>query len=142
MQSYRRRVVCTIGTFPVDSKMKCDSVFLRLHGVAIRCHATQGDNLPRKGTECGRRSLVSPTPAEVAPSNALVPLAYTVDEVATALRVSPRTIRNLLREGELVRRKVGSRTIIPRTSVEAFLRKDHATGEGKRKVRRKKHGRS
>jgi excisionase family DNA binding protein len=85
---------------------------------------------------------VSPTLAEVAPSNALVPLAYTVDEVATALRVSPRTIRNLLREGELVRRKVGSRTIIPRTSVEAFLRKDHATGEGKRKARRKKHGTS
>jgi len=41
--------------------------------------------------------------------------------------VSERTIGNLLRRKELVRRRIGSRTLIPRTSLEAFLKKDHAT---------------
>jgi excisionase family DNA binding protein len=69
----------------------------------------------------------------VTPST-VVPLAYSVEEVAVALRVSPRTIRNLLREGQLVRRKIGARTVIPVSSVESFLRRDHATGqEGTRK---------
>jgi hypothetical protein len=78
------------------------------------------------------------TPA-VIPSN-VTPLAYNKEEAATALSVSPRTIRNLLRGGQLVRRKIGARTVIPVSSVEAFLRKDHATGEaGKRKSCRKKY---
>jgi excisionase family DNA binding protein len=55
------------------------------------------------------------------------PLVYTVEETAALLKVSRRTVNNLLRRGELVRRKIGSRTIIPRTSIEAFLRRDHAT---------------
>ena len=58
---------------------------------------------------------------------ALEPLVYTIDETAFLLKVSPRTIRNLLRRGELVRRKVGARTVIPKTSVEGFVRRDHPT---------------
>ncbi len=74
----------------------------------------------------------SETPA-VIPTNTVVPLVYTIDETALALRLSSRTVRNLLRAKQLVRRKVGSRTLIPISSVEAFLRRDHATGEeGKR----------
>jgi hypothetical protein len=61
-------------------------------------------------------------------------LGYTRDELAISLRVSIRTINNLLREGALVRRKIGTATLIPVSSVEAFMRKDHATGEaGKRR---------
>ena len=61
-------------------------------------------------------------------------LVYEVNELAALLRVSPRTIGNLMRNGSLVRRKIGKRTVILRTSVEAFLRRDHSTGEeGKRR---------
>ena len=74
----------------------------------------------------------SETPAVIT-SNAVIPLVYSVRETALALGVSSRTIRNLLRAKQLVRRKIGSRTLIPISSVEAFLRRDHATGEeGKR----------
>ena len=81
-------------------------------------------------------SLAVITPSTVAP------LVYSVDETAVALGVSARTVRNLLRRGELVRRKIGSRTLVPITSVQAFLRRDHATGEeGKRLRRRNARGR-
>lgn len=80
---------------------------------------------------------MSPKPTEVIPSNTVPPLAYTVHEVAQALRVSARTVRNLLREGQLVRRKIGARTVVPVSSVEAFLQRDHSTGEeGKRRRKR------
>ena len=63
-------------------------------------------------------------------------LVYRLDEVAGLLKVSQRTIYNLVRHGDLVGRRIGSRVVVPRTSVEAFLRKDHATGEeGKRRRR-------
>ncbi len=66
-------------------------------------------------------------------------LVYEVNELAKLLRVSPRTIGNLLRNGSLVRRKIGSRTVVPKSSVDAFLRRDHTTRvpgeEGKRKRR-------
>lgn len=46
----------------------------------------------------------------------------TITEVAAYLRVSERTVFNLLRTGELQRIKlVGGRTVIHRTSVEAFI---------------------
>ncbi len=54
-------------------------------------------------------------------------LAYNVSEAARALGVSTRSVYNLLRRGELVRRKIGARSVIPKTSLEAFLRRDHAT---------------
>jgi excisionase family DNA binding protein len=55
------------------------------------------------------------------------PALYTKAQAAIFLNVSPRTINNLLRAKELVRRKIGRKTLIPKTSLEAFLRKDHAT---------------
>jgi excisionase family DNA binding protein len=55
------------------------------------------------------------------------PLLLTIEQTAALLNLSPRTIRNLVARKELVRRKVGTRSLIPRTSIEAFLRKDHAT---------------
>ena len=55
------------------------------------------------------------------------PLLLTIQQVAALLNVSTGTIKNLLRRGELVRRKVGSLTRIPRASVESFVKRDHAT---------------
>jgi excisionase family DNA binding protein len=55
------------------------------------------------------------------------PLLLTVDQTAALLNLSPRTVRRLLGRRELVRRKVGARTLIPRSSVESFVRRDHQT---------------
>ncbi len=138
MQSYRRRVVCMIRHFVVDRGNAKRNTILALPGVAVRCHAMQGDDLPRKGTRMREkeycvsntyrsyyRQLCSRTPCPLDRGS--------VDSSSC----EPAHVRNLLSAGELARRKVGSRTITPGTSVEAFLRKDHATGEGKRKRRRK-----
>jgi excisionase family DNA binding protein len=54
------------------------------------------------------------------------PLLLTIEQVAALLGLSPRTIRYLLKQKELVRRKIGARTLIPRSSVEAFIKRDHA----------------
>jgi excisionase family DNA binding protein len=56
-----------------------------------------------------------------------VPLLLSIFQVAAMLGLSTGTVKNLLRSGELVRRKVGSRTLIPRTSVENFVKRDHRT---------------
>jgi excisionase family DNA binding protein len=55
------------------------------------------------------------------------PALWTKAQVARFLNVSERTVGNLLRRRELVCRRIGSRCLIPRTSAEAFLRKDHCT---------------
>ena len=56
------------------------------------------------------------------------PALFSKDQAAVYLGVSVRTIGNLrLRAKELVRRKVGSRSLIPKTSLENFLKRDHAT---------------
>lgn len=55
------------------------------------------------------------------------PALWTKAQAAAYLNVSVRTIGNLLRRRELVRRKIGSRTLIPRSSIEAFIKRDHAT---------------
>ena len=55
------------------------------------------------------------------------PLLLTKRQAAALLNISERTIENLLRAGALARRKIGSRTLIPRTSVDAFIRRDHST---------------
>jgi excisionase family DNA binding protein len=57
------------------------------------------------------------------------PLLLSVCQVAVLIGVSERTVKNLLAHGELVRRKVGRRTLVPRSSVMAFLKRDHATKE-------------
>jgi excisionase family DNA binding protein len=55
------------------------------------------------------------------------PALWTIPQAAVYLNCSVSTIKNLIRCGELVRRKVGAKTLVPRTSLEAFLRKDHPT---------------
>ena len=57
------------------------------------------------------------------------PALYTKAQAAIFLNVSPRTINNLLRMKQLVRRKIGSKTLIPVSSLKAFLTKDHPTHE-------------
>jgi len=52
-------------------------------------------------------------------------LLITKREAASALSVSVRTIENFIRCKRLVSRKVGSRTLIPARSLEAFARRDH-----------------
>jgi excisionase family DNA binding protein len=55
------------------------------------------------------------------------PALYSKQQAAVFLGVSVRTIEALLEAKELVRRKVGTRTLIPVTSLRAFLTKDHPT---------------
>jgi excisionase family DNA binding protein len=55
------------------------------------------------------------------------PQLYTRQQAALFLNCSPRTINNLLRAGQLVRRKIGNKTLIPVSSLKAFLLKDHKT---------------
>lgn len=57
------------------------------------------------------------------------PALYDRHQASIYLNVSVRTINNLLRSKQLVKRKIGSRTLIPVTSLRAFLTKDHATGQ-------------
>jgi excisionase family DNA binding protein len=53
-------------------------------------------------------------------------VAYSVPEAAELLGgVHPNTVWSLLRRGELRRVKVGTRTLIPASSIEAFV-----NGEG------------
>ena len=55
------------------------------------------------------------------------PLLLSVEQAAALLNLSPRTIKRLMSRGELVRRKVGNATRIPRSSLESFVRRDHRT---------------
>lgn len=48
-------------------------------------------------------------------------LAYSIANAAVALDVSRSTIYGLMDSGRLATLKIGSRTIIPRTSLEALL---------------------
>jgi len=57
------------------------------------------------------------------------PALYNKAQAAAFLNVSPRTIGNLLRMKQLVKRKIGAKTLIPVTSLKAFLLKDHSTHE-------------
>jgi excisionase family DNA binding protein len=55
------------------------------------------------------------------------PLLVTVEQAATLLSLSVRTVERLLFRRELVSRKIGGATRIPRDSIIAFCRKDHKT---------------
>jgi excisionase family DNA binding protein len=57
------------------------------------------------------------------------PLLLTYKQAGALLNCSKRTIENLVANGSLVRRKIGNLARIPRTSIEAFLRKDHVTAK-------------
>jgi excisionase family DNA binding protein len=70
-----------------------------------------------------RRMSLAPTNPIWIPEPAL----WTPEQAAVYLNVSRNTIFNLLRRKELVRRKIGGKTLIPKTSLEAFLKRDHAT---------------
>ena len=48
-------------------------------------------------------------------------LAYSPDEAALALGVGRTTVFGLLKEGRLKRVKIGTSTVIPRSSLEALL---------------------
>jgi len=55
------------------------------------------------------------------------PLLLSVEQTSKLLNLSVRTVKRLLDRKELVRRKIGSSVRIPRSSIDAFLRKDHDT---------------
>ena len=48
-------------------------------------------------------------------------LAYSIAEAAEVVGLSERKLRELLMQGEIASRKVGSRRIIPRRALEAWL---------------------
>jgi excisionase family DNA binding protein len=52
-------------------------------------------------------------------------LAVNVDEAAWMLGVSPRTVKLYIAAKQLPVRKIGRRTVIEVSSLEAFLRTDH-----------------
>jgi len=58
-------------------------------------------------------------------------LLYSKQEAAEMLSVSVRTIDNLILNGELVTRRVGSRVLIPYSSLLQFTRRDHKTKGGR-----------
>jgi excisionase family DNA binding protein len=59
------------------------------------------------------------------------PALWTIQQASLYLNVCPNTIRNLIRNGELVGRRIGARVLVPFTSLESFLRRDHSTGQSK-----------
>ncbi|MFZ1975491.1 MAG: helix-turn-helix domain-containing protein [Candidatus Acidiferrales bacterium] len=56
------------------------------------------------------------------------PLLFTIPQAAKVLSLSVRTVERLVFRRELVSRKIGGATRIPRDSLIAFCRKDHETG--------------
>jgi excisionase family DNA binding protein len=58
-------------------------------------------------------------------------LMFSRRETAATLRVSLRTIDNLIGRKELVARRVGRRVLVPAQALEQFVRRDHVqpTGE-------------
>ena len=71
------------------------------------------------------------TSATVEPGGTDAPVAHTVNEVAELLRLDPRTIREMVRSGELEGNQRGHAIRISRTSALDWLR-------GKRRVPRSK----
>lgn len=49
------------------------------------------------------------------------PLTYTIEEAASAARISRRSLYNRINSGELSARKNGARTIILATDLKAWL---------------------
>lgn len=52
------------------------------------------------------------------------PLAYSINEAARALSVGRDKVYELIAKGELRAKKAGKRTLIPRSSIEAWLERD------------------
>ena len=55
------------------------------------------------------------------------PLLLTVLQVAALLNLCPKTVRKLVARRELVARRIGARVLVPRTSIESFMKRDHST---------------
>lgn len=56
-------------------------------------------------------------------------------EAAEMLSLSIRSIDNLISCRELIARKVGRRTLVPLSALEAFARRDHSTRDDNRRAR-------
>jgi excisionase family DNA binding protein len=54
-------------------------------------------------------------------------LAVSIREAAAMLSISARSVQNYIREKRLPARKIGRRTVILVSALEAFLRRDHAS---------------
>lgn len=48
-------------------------------------------------------------------------LAYSIAQAAMLLSVSQRTIYNLIYDGKIITRKLGSRRVVPRVALERLL---------------------
>jgi excisionase family DNA binding protein len=61
------------------------------------------------------------------------PLLLTIPQTAALLNVCPKTIRKLISRRELVARRIGARVLVPRTSIDSFVKKDHETESDEQK---------
>jgi excisionase family DNA binding protein len=59
------------------------------------------------------------------------PLMFSVFQTHVLLGLCEKTIRNLIDAGELTARRVGDRLLIPRSSIESFIKRDHVTRKEK-----------
>lgn len=83
----------------------------------------------------GKKVPAKKVPAKEEPTAFDCALMLSIAQAALLLNLSPRTIVRLIRNGELTARKIGGRTWrIPRSSLEAFCRRDHTTGEENREA--------
>ncbi len=75
-------------------------------------------------TEIAARDMAAP----LGQTNPIQPkLLYGKEEAAFTLSVSPRTVDNLIANGKLVTRRIGSRVLIPYSSLVQFAKRDHST---------------
>lgn len=54
-------------------------------------------------------------------ADTVTPLAYSIQDSAKQLSVSPQSVRKLIERGELRTRRVGVRVLIPRDALLEFL---------------------
>jgi excisionase family DNA binding protein len=66
------------------------------------------------------------------------PLLLSERQAAALIGVSERTVKRLIFAGELTRRKIGSRTLIPRSAIESFVKRDHQTETEEEKEERRR----
>lgn len=71
---------------------------------------------------CGCYGFSDPAPAEQEPDAEPVPLVYTVQEAADALRIGYSTMKEYLRSGEIPSFKLGSRRLVAGEDLTAWIR--------------------
>jgi excisionase family DNA binding protein len=57
----------------------------------------------------------------------VIPVLFSVPEAALMLGISRRLMWTFVQSGDIPIRKIGRRTLIQRSEIEKFARKDHAT---------------